>query len=286
MSQGAAADPPGETKRTQRSLFTLGVFAVLALFGIVALSGLGWWQLERRVWKLQLIDQVEQRIHAAPAAVPGPDSWQRVNAADDSYRRVTMTGRFLNDRETLVQAVTELGAGFWVLTPFQTTDGFTVLVNRGFVPPDRRDPALRSDNEVAGPTTVVGLLRKSEPKGGFLRANDPKAERWYSRDVDEIARARGLTDFAPFFIDADAASNPGKWPVGGLTVVSFSNNHLVYAFTWFGLAIMLMGAFLFVARDEWRFRQKALDFGCGHGPSGGASRAVLGKESAAAAGRN
>lgn len=147
----------------------------------------------------------------------------------------------LHGSETLVQAVTVLGRGFWVLTPLRTGDA-TVLVNRGFVPPDRRAPGTRRAGQVGGAVTVTGLLRTSEPGGGFLRANDAQAERWYSRDVAAIARSRRLAPVAPFFIDADAAPNPGGYPVGGLTVVSFSNTHLVYALTWFALAALSFAA--------------------------------------------
>jgi surfeit locus 1 family protein len=256
-----AASDRREPRRTARSPLTLCVLAILTLLGVAALTALGLWQLDRRVWKLQLIEHVQQRIHAPPVAIPGPDAWPRVNATDDAYRRVSAAGRFLNDRETLVQAVTERGRGFWVLTPFRTVQGFTVLVNRGFVPPDRRDPASREAGQVAGETVVTGLIRMTEPKGGFLRTNDPDAGRWYSRDVAAIAAAQSLSDVAPFFIDADASSNPGAWPVGGLTVLTFPNNHLLYALTWFALAFMLAGAAIFAAREEWRFCRRHLNPG-------------------------
>ena len=210
----------------------------LAALATIGLCALGVWQVERRAWKLDLIKRVEARIHATPDAAPGPDAWPSISAAQDEYRRVTASGRFLNDRETLVQAVTDLGGGFWVLTPFQTTSGFTVLVNRGFTPPDRRAPATRAEGQTSDETTITGLLRLTEPDGGFLRSNDPAGERWFSRDVTAIASARGITDVAPYFIDADGAANPGGLPVGGLTVVRFNNNHLVYALTWFALAGM------------------------------------------------
>ncbi|MCA3579738.1 MAG: SURF1 family protein, partial [Bradyrhizobium sp.] len=92
--------------------------------------------------------------------------------------------------------------------------------------------------------SVTGLLRMSEPKGGFLRSNDPAAGRWYSRDVAAIAATRGLSQVAPYFIDADATPNPGGTPLGGLTIVRFPNNHLIYALTWFALAFMLAGTLL------------------------------------------
>jgi len=223
------------------------LLAGLCLLGTIGLIALGAWQLERRTWKLALIDRVDQRIHASAQSIPAPAAWLAVNAASDEYRHVTVTGHFVYDRETLVQAVTDDGRGFWVLTPLRTTDGNVVLVNRGFVPPERREPATRRDGDT-GAVTVTGLLRMTEPKGAFLRTNDPSANRWYSRDVAAIAAARGLAPVAPFFIDADATLNPGGYPIGGLTVITFANNHLIYALTWFALAFMLASACLSIVR--------------------------------------
>lgn len=215
-----------------------GGLVALNLAGLVvvaALAGLGTWQVQRLAWKRDLIERVETRIHAAPA--PAPDT---VTAEADAYRRVAATGVLLHDRATLVQAVTALGGGFWVLTPLRAGDGRTILVNRGFVPSDRRDPAAWAP--ASEPVTIAGLIRMSEPGGAFLRSNDPAANRWYSRDVAAIAAARGLPEVAPYFIDAEAAPSPGGLPVGGLTVVDFPNNHLVYAITWFVLAAMTLAA--------------------------------------------
>jgi surfeit locus 1 family protein len=217
---------------------------VLSLAAIALLLALGVWQVERRAWKLALIDRVEARVHAVPAHLPPPASWPAITAASDEYRHVTVTGRFLHNRETLVRAVTEEGGGYWVLTPLVTADGATILINRGFVPPEQRDLATRPDGAPEGPVVVTGLLRMTEPKGGFLRSNDPLHERWYSRDVAAIAEARGLGEAAPFFIDSDAAASQNRYPIGGLTVVRFPNNHLIYALTWFGLALMLAARLL------------------------------------------
>jgi surfeit locus 1 family protein len=207
------------------------------------LAGLGIWQLERRVWKHELIAAVESRAHGTPAAAPGSGAWGAITARTDAYRRVTATGTLLNDRATLVKAVTERGSGYWVMTPLKTRD-FTLLVNRGFIPDAMRDKVP------AGPgyLQVTGLLRVTEPGGGFLRANDPRANRWYSRDVAAIASAHGLSNTALYFIDADAAANPGGYPIGGLTVVRFPDSHMVYALTWFGLMAMALWGAWFVLR--------------------------------------
>jgi surfeit locus 1 family protein len=272
-----------------RSTLFLAVAGTLAILFFLVFVGLGTWQLKRRVWKLDLIARVEQRVHAPPVAAPGSAQWPRVSAAADEYRHVTVTGTFLDESQTLVQAITDLGAGYWVLTPLRTADGSIVLINRGFIPPDDRDRVARvtvqprdgANTDGAMGSTVTGLLRMTEPRGAFLRHNDAAANHWYSRDVQAIAAARGLTltHVAPYFIDADAAPQgevasrigsassvtsargaPSAYgvasttgiPVGGLTVIAFHNSHLVYAITWYTLALMVAGAIWIGIRNEPR----------------------------------
>ena len=231
-----------------------GIAALLAFAGFIALGN---WQVRRLAWKLDLIARVERRLQAPAAEAPGRTQWPGLNAADSEYTRLCIDGSFLHDRETLVQAVTRLGAGDWVLTPLRTAAGEVVLINRGFVAPGQRAPATRGAGQAPGPLKVCGLLRPSEPRGGFLRRNDAAAGRWYSRDVAAIAAARGLpaADVAPYFIDADDTANPGGWPVGGLTVVRFHNSHLAYAITWYTLAMLVAGGAVIVGRHEWRLRR-------------------------------
>lgn len=212
-----------------------GLLAMLA----VAFAALGGWQVERRTWKLHLIASVDARLRAAPVPAPPPGS----DVRDAAYTRVRATGAFRHDRAVLVKAVTERGPGFWLVTPLATPAGWTVLVNRGFVP-DAATPVSRPRGVVA----VTGLLRETEPGGGFLRANDPAGGRWYSRDVAAIGRAAGLGPIAPYFIDADAGQ-PG-FPIGGLTIVRFRNTHLIYALTWFGLAALAAWGAWRMARER------------------------------------
>lgn len=254
--RGAARTPapvPASPPRTSKRRLALVVFALLAFSVFVAL---GSWQVQRLQWKRALIERVEQRVGAAPVPAPGPERWPAVTAESDEYRHVQVSGRFLYDKTSLVQAATVRGSGYWVLTPLRTPGNWLVLVNRGFLPVDAtgRMTPLDDRNRPAADVSVTGLLRISEPGGGFLRKNDPAAGRWYSRDVPAIASAHGLGDVAPYFVDADASTGtPGSGdPVGGLTVVSFRDNHLVYALTWYALALMVAGAALWVWRLERR----------------------------------
>jgi surfeit locus 1 family protein len=245
MSGRPSAMPESPHMTLKRSMFGGLLFLLVLVF-----SALGTWQVQRLFWKLDLIARVDARVHAEPAPPPAKAAWAGINAASDEYRRIKVEGNFLNDRETLVQAVTELGAGYWVITPLATADGSVILVNRGFVPADRRDPAKRTEGQVSQPTSITGLMRMTEPGGAFLRSNDPAADKWYSRDVAAIAASRHLDNVAPYFIDADKTPNKGGYPVGGLTVVHFRNSHLVYAITWYGLAVMAVVAGVMLFRRK------------------------------------
>ena len=233
-----------------------------ALGGFVAL---GTWQVQRMHWKHALIARVDGFLRAPPVAAPGPDAWAGLRPDQDEYRRVELRGVLL-DREILVQANTRLGAGFWVMTPLRRADGDIVFVNRGFVDAAHRDPGGRGAPPPAGPVRIEGLLRLSEPGGGFLRGNAPAEGRWYSRDVAAMARSLGLSSVAPYFVDQSAgdgagtdaaATAPARWPVPGLTVVHFRDEHLSYALTWYALAAMTAAAMAYGARQEWRRRRAA-----------------------------
>lgn len=248
--------------KAPRSTFFLGLIGAVFLALFAGLIALGVWQVQRLGWKRDLIQRVESRVHAAPGVAPAPAQWPTVSPARDEYRHLRLRGRYLAGADTLVQAVTELGPGFWLLTPLRTDAGYTVLVNRGYVPDARTAGSVPVP---AGDTEVVGLLRLSEPGGGFLRKNQPAQQRWFSRDVAAIAAARKLDGaVAPYFLDAErAAPLPGdlrtapQWPVGGLTVIKFPDHHLQYALTWFALALMVLWAGWRVWREEARRRAAA-----------------------------
>ncbi len=223
----------------QRSRLRDALLILLASVLFAGFCSLGTWQLYRREWKLDLIAQVDRQLARQPVSAPARDAWATLDA-NHAYLPVQVSGTYLHDRETLVQAMTAHGSGYWLLTPLQTAQGFIVLINRGFVDSAHRDPGSRPEAQHVGLAEVKGLLRISEPHGRMLQRNDAEGDWWYSRDVYAIGAARGLNidDLAPYFIDADRTPNPGGWPVGGLTVVQFRNTHLMYALTWYALALM------------------------------------------------
>ncbi|OJT97302.1 MAG: hypothetical protein BGN82_06695 [Alphaproteobacteria bacterium 65-7] len=205
------------------------------------LCGLGFWQLERRDWKLALIAQVERNMAAPPITL---DAALALPPADAQYRHVRLEGRFDHAHESYVFTTDAGAAVYHVLTPFHPNDGRTLMVDRGEVPRERLDPATRAAGNAAGPAQVVGVWRVPDPPGGFTPAPDSTAHIWYARDLAGMSETQGLTLAAPVVIEADARPNPGGWPRGGRTVVTFRNQHLSYAVTWFGLAACLLGVWL------------------------------------------
>lgn len=224
----------------------LGLLALCAI-GILLFGSLGVWQVQRLGWKRDLIARVDSRIHAEPVSLPPRAEWSRLEPHDVEYRRVQLHGHFLYQHDTLVDAVTELGDGWWVLTPLESDEGL-VWVNRGFVP--REQGGSIPGTQGKGEVQVTGLLRRTEPEGRILRPNRPEEARWFSRDVQAMAAARGLGEVAPFFIDAVAQPGSNEWPRGGMTVVTFRNAHLSYALTWFGLAGLCAAGGVLVLRDS------------------------------------
>jgi surfeit locus 1 family protein len=221
---------------------------LLTLIGAGLLIGLGAWQIERMGAKHRLIERVQQRTTQEPRDLPPVESWGSLQPKGYDYTRVRLTGRFLHDKEALVHGLLSTGReavqGYYVLTPMQLPDGAIVIVNRGFVPTEKGDPKTRPEGQVTGSQTIVGLMRAPERRGYFLPDDDPARNSFFARDPAAIGRAKGLPNVAPFTVDADATANPGGWPKGGTTRLSFTDNHLQYAITWFALALGMIAVFV------------------------------------------
>ena len=218
--------------------------AAATLIGAALLAGLGVWQLKRLAWKEALIAAADERAHAAPVALPPPEQWPALKPAEYEYRRVALQGAYDYDKQKFLFGSLEDprgkygGVGYYVMTPLRLSDGESVIVNRGFVPDDLKTQA---DKGPRGEVNVVGLMRASEPRNWFTPADEPERGLFFSRDPEALACAMQLGPHAPFVIDAEAGPDP--LPEGGETRLTFVNNHLSYAFTWFGLAAALLGVF-------------------------------------------
>lgn len=228
------------------------LLAGLVLFSI--LVGLGTWQVQRLAWKENLIASVDARIKETPRPLAEIER-QFAETGDVDYWPASAAGRFLNDRESHFLATWQGKAGFFVYTPLALADGRYVLVNRGFVPFDRKEASTRQQGQVEGEQSVTGLARNplAEKPSSLVPDNDPVKNVFYWKDLPAMAGKAGLPAdrLVPFFIDADKTQNPGGLPIGGVTLIDFPNNHLQYAVTWYGLAaalVAVLGAWLIKRR--------------------------------------
>ncbi|HKR91855.1 SURF1 family protein [Novosphingobium sp.] len=214
---------------------TLLLIIALAVFVV-----LGIWQVRRMYWKHDLIARVNVRVRAVPASLPTDARLVSARPGDLDYLRVKLSGVYVASQSARVRAATDLGTGYWAMTVMRLDDGRTIWVNRGFVPEGVTENQVRT-GVPAGAVRVIGLLRSTEPGGSLLQSNRPQDDRWYSRDVAALTRAKQAGRTVPVFVDAqqeEGRSFRGSKPVPGLTVVRFADNHLSYALTWFAMAAL------------------------------------------------
>lgn len=236
-----------------------GIFVLLMTLLAVACAWLGFWQLDRLAEKEALIVAVDERLDAAPVPVPDQAQWSSLDLDALNFRPVALTGAFrYNQTVTVFTSLANAngpasGPGYWVVTPFVLDAGGTVFVNRGFIPAQVQEAAVTDGEADVTAVTVTGLLRPGEAAGFMTPAPDTSNRIEWVRDPDRLAEMvdPALAPFAPFYVDLPAGA-PGELPQGGETVIEFPNNHLGYAYTWFGFAIVAV-----VMLGFWLLRQRA-----------------------------
>lgn len=208
----------------------------------LVLIGLGTWQVERLHWKVALIAQMNASLSAPPLTL---DEIVKLPNVEAQYRHVRLAGRFDNSKEAYAFATGEGGTPVYhVLTPLILADGRALIVDRGTIPQNLRDPKTRAAGQLDGEQYVTGVWRTPDPANLFTPKPDLKKRIWFARDVKAMAALDHLALAAPVVVEADATPNPGGWPKGGQTVVSLPNNHLQYAITWYLMALGLLAVYL------------------------------------------
>lgn len=234
-------------------------FVVLMLALAIVCLWLGNWQMQRLGEKEALVAAVDERLGAEPIPVPPADQWPTLDLEALNFQPVSLTGAFrYNQTVTVFASLANArgpasGPGYWVVTPFVLAQGGTVFVNRGFVPEDFQEAAVMDGEGDEAQVTISGLLRPGEAAGFMTPAPDTSNRIEWVRDPLRLAAMvdPALAPIAPFYVDLPAGE-PGELPQGGETVVEFSNNHLGYAYTWYGFAIVAV-----VMLGFWLVRQRA-----------------------------
>ena len=243
---------------------------IVLMLGLMALFiGLGSWQVQRLEEKERLIASVASGMSLPPVdlewAIPSldaasfvdPDSGERLPFGL-MYRQVKATGHYLPDRTVLV--FTSLadangplsGPGYWVMTPFELSgEDSVVFINRGFVPQEQGPAFVSGGTLELGEVTLTGVARSPEAASSFTPQPDIARRIDWVRNPARLTALAGILPgpVAPIYVDLPAGP-PGALPQGGETVVSFPNNHLGYAITWFGFALLVPPLLWFWVRRQ------------------------------------
>ncbi|PDT12871.1 SURF1 family protein [Rhizobium sp. M1] len=219
------------------------ITGMLVLIALAILISLGTWQVERLHWKEGLLADIATRQAAAPVPLADIEA-MAASGGDIEYRKVTASGRYINNKERHFFATWRGQTGFYVYTPLELADGRVLFVNRGFVPYENKEPEMRMQGQLTDQQAVTGLARAKLPgkPSSLVPDNDVAKNIFYWKDLDVMAESVGLDKgrVIPFFVDADSTPNPAGLPIGGVTQVDLPNDHLQYALTWYGLAAVLV----------------------------------------------
>lgn len=218
--------------------------AVFSIIGLVVLVSLGNWQMQRKAFKANLVMLVGERVASAPISFEALKK-RASEGVDIRYQAVQVKGRFDHENERHYFLPHEGQVGWHIITPLKTAEGDVVFINRGFVPEEFKAKKRRLNGLPSDLVTIKGLARVAAKKGYFTPDNDPKRNRWFWRDIDGLyeSLAQAPNTKLGFMIDAGKDAKTGDWPLPGVTKVKFSDPHLGYALTWYGLALTLVGVF-------------------------------------------
>lgn len=228
------------------------VLSICALLGLGVLISLGTWQLRRLEWKNDLVAQIESRVNAGASVdlVTVLDKWG--NGEPVEYTKVSVAGTFQHEQEVHVFGTYEAKPGYYIYTPLmlEMPTAFQapyLYVNRGFVPQAAKEIDARPSGAIEGVQNIVGLFRASQKHSAFSKMfqakDNPKTNTWFTRDANAFAQHAGI-DVLPVFVDVYPEVSGVALPQGGTTRLDFSNKHMEYALTWFGLAATLIGVWL------------------------------------------
>jgi cytochrome oxidase assembly protein ShyY1 len=232
-------------------------FAVFTLLMVMAFTGLGIWQLQRRIEKHALIAMLDERLAVAPAALPARAQWNTLTPAKDEFRRVSFTATYAPVPDAMVyssgSAVRDdvSGPGTWAFLPAQLADGNTIVIDTGFVQntmQDRNQQDRAVGRLITGdPVELTGYIRFPESAGTLTPPESMAKRLWFTRDHLAMARALGWGErgkaVAPFYLDLETPAPESGIPKPGPLSVHLKDDHLQYAITWFTLAFAVVIAF-------------------------------------------
>ena len=199
---------------------------LLCVAGLAVLLSLGFWQLERLDWKEGVLAGIEARMSGEAIAVPAEP-----NEETDEYRSVMLTGDLSGSELHVLTSGTSAGTGYLAIRAITLTDGRRILLDQGLLPLDQKNaPPTDTTVEVLGNLLWPDDINSSTPEP------DLSANIWFGRDLEAMAEALNTEPLLVVVRSSDPA-DPRLTPVP-VNTSTIKNDHLEYAVTWFGLAVV------------------------------------------------
>ncbi len=212
------------------------LFSVFVYFIIFTLLSLGFWQIYRLNWKLELIEQIENSLKNDPVELS--------NIEKKNYLRIKTSGDIDFDKQIYLYNLNDTGKpGFEVINPIKIGDE-NYLVNRGWIPFEKKDlPEINLVDQ----NQIVGILKLQTKPSTFKPENDIEKNYWFTLDREDILKFTGR-NFSEYVI---YLNGDYKIPKPRVITAKISNNHKKYAITWFSMAISILLIYLYFRKKNY-----------------------------------
>ena len=212
------------------------LFSVFVYFIISTLLSLGFWQIYRLNWKLDLIEQIENSLKNDPVELS--------NIEKKNYLRIKTSGEIDFDKQMYLYNLNDTGKpGFEVINPIKIGDE-NYLINRGWIPFEKKDlPEITLVDQ----NQIVGTLMLQTKASTFKPENDIEKNYWFTLNREDIFKFTGR-NFSEYVIYLNGEF---KIPKPRVITAKISNNHKKYAITWFSMAISILLIYLYFRKKNY-----------------------------------
>ena len=212
------------------------LFSVFVYFIILTLLSLGFWQIYRLNWKLELIEQIENSLKNEPVELTSIEK--------KNYLRIKTSGEIDFDKQIYLYNLNDAGKpGFEVINPIKIGDE-NYLMNRGWIPFEKKDlPEINLVDQ----NQIVGTLMLQTKTSTFKPENDIEKNYWFTLNREDISKFTGR-NFSEYVI---YLNGDYKIPKPRVITAKISNNHKKYAITWFSMAISILLIYLYFRKKNY-----------------------------------
>ena len=212
------------------------LFSVFVYFIILVLLSLGFWQLYRLSWKLDLINQIENSLKVEPVELQ--------NIEKKNYLRIKTSGQIDFEKQIYLYNLNETGKpGFEVINPIKIGKE-DYLINRGWISFDKKN---KPEINIIDQKNIIGTLMLQSKSSSFKPKNEIDKNYWFTLDREDILKFTGR-NFSKYIIYLNGNY---KNPRPKVITAKISNNHKKYAITWFSMAISILLIYLYFRKKNY-----------------------------------